>query len=103
MTGDSGWIRHDAASRRISLTLHVQPGAKRSGIVGPHGDALKIRIAAPAVDNKANAALVEFLGKVLDVPKSAITIRHGTTGRRKVIEITGGEEMAKRAAALAAS
>jgi uncharacterized protein (TIGR00251 family) len=103
VTGNSGWIRYDAASRRISLTLHVQPGAKRSEIAGRHGDALKIRIAAPAVDNKANAALIAYLSETLEVPKSAIVIRHGATGRGKVIEIAGGEELAKRVAALAAN
>jgi hypothetical protein len=46
------------------------------------------------VDNKANAALIEFLAGLLSVPKSAITIRHGATGRRKLIEIIGGPELA---------
>lgn len=73
----------------------MQPGARKSGIAGFHGDALKIRIAAPAVDNKANAALAGFLSEALGVPKSAIAIRHGATGRRKVVEITGGPELAK--------
>jgi len=89
----AAWHRYDAVTRRLTLTLHVQPGARKSGIAGPHGDALKIRIAAPAMDNKANAALVEFLGELLAVPKSAIAIRHGATGRRKVVEINGGEEL----------
>jgi hypothetical protein len=92
----AAWHRHDPATRRITLTLHVQPGAKRSGVVGTHGDALKIRIAAPAVDNKANAALVDFLSETLDVPRSAIAIRHGATGRRKVVEIAGGPELVGR-------
>ena len=87
------WQRYDAAARRLTLTLHVQPGARKSGIAGCHGDALKIRIAAPAVDNKANAALIGFLSEVLVIPKSAIAIRHGATGRRKVVEITGGPEL----------
>ena len=65
-----------------------------------HGDALKLRIAAPAMDNKANAALVEFLSETLEVPRSAITIRHGATGRRKVVEIAGGAELWERAARL---
>jgi uncharacterized protein (TIGR00251 family) len=89
----SGWLSYDAASRRISLTVRVQPNARRDEIVGLYGDALKIKVAAPAVDNKANAALVEFLGGTLGVPKSAIVIRHGATGRRKVLEITGGPEL----------
>jgi hypothetical protein len=74
----------------------VQPGARKSAIAGIHGDALKIRIAAPAVDNKANAALVDFLSETLDVPRSAIAIRHGATGRRKVVEIAGGPELVGR-------
>ena len=96
MTGNSTWRRYDAAARRLTLTLHVQPNARTTGIAGLHGDALKVRIAAPAADNKANAALVEFLKQALGVPKSAIVIRHGATGRRKVVEIAGGPELAAR-------
>lgn len=93
MDRGSGWFTYDAASRRISLTVRIQPNARRDEIVGLYGDALKIKVAAPAVDNKANAALVEFLGEILGVPRSAIVIRHGATGRRKVLEITGGPEL----------
>jgi uncharacterized protein (TIGR00251 family) len=100
VTGDRSWLRYDAAARRISLTLHVQPNARKSEVAGLHGDALKLRIAAPAVDNKANAALIELLTKTLEVPRSAITIRHGATGRRKVVEIAGGPELWERAAKL---
>ena len=96
MNRDSTWYRYDAAARRLSLTLHIQPNARRSEIVGPHGDALKVRIAAPAADNKANAELVEFLCGALGIPKSAIDIRHGATGRRKVVEIAGGLELAAK-------
>jgi uncharacterized protein (TIGR00251 family) len=90
---DSAWCRYNAAARRLSLTLHVQPNARRSEIAGLHGDALKVRIAAPAADNKANAELIDFLSESLGIPKSAIAIRHGATGRRKVVEITGGPEL----------
>jgi uncharacterized protein (TIGR00251 family) len=99
----AAWQRYDAAAHRLTLSLHVQPGAKKSGIAGLHGDALKVKIAAPATDNQANAALVEFLSALLDVPKSSISIRRGATSRRKIVEISGGEEMANRVAALAAS
>jgi uncharacterized protein (TIGR00251 family) len=100
---DSTWCRYDASTRRLSLTLHAQPGAKKSEIVGLHGNALKVRLAAPAVDNKANAALIEFLGEALGVPKSAVAIRRGATARRKVVEITGGPELQAKLLALVAS
>jgi uncharacterized protein (TIGR00251 family) len=93
VAGERDWIRYDAASRRVSLALHVQPGAKRSEIAGRYGDALKVRIAAPAVANQANAALVEFLSDLLGLPKSAIAIRRGATERRKIVEIAGGPEL----------
>jgi len=92
---ESTWSRYDASARRLSITLHIQPGAKKSEIAGLHGDALKIRIAAPAADNQANAALIEFLSETLDVPKFSIAIRRGATGRRKIVEITGGPELVK--------
>jgi uncharacterized protein len=100
VTGDRGWLRYDAAARRLTLTLHIQPNAKGNSIAGIHGDALKVRIAAPAVDNKANAALIEFLGETLGVPRSAIILRYGATGRRKVVEIAGGPELWERGAKL---
>jgi len=94
------WLRYDAAARRLSLTLHVQPNAKESEATGLHGDALKVRVAAPAADNKANDELVAFLAKALGVPRSAVTLRHGATSRRKVVEIAGGPEVSERAARL---
>ena len=100
MSRDSAWCRYYAAARRLSLTLHVQPNARRSEIAGLHGDALKVRIAAPAADNKANVELIDFLSESLGIPKSAIAIRHGATGRRKVVEITGGPELLAQVAKL---
>ena len=94
------WLRYDAAARRLSLSLHVQPNARRSEIAGPHGGALKVKIAAPATDDRANAELVEFLSETLAIPKSAITIRYGATSRRKLVEISGGPELVTKIAAL---
>lgn len=54
-----------------------------------HGDALKIRLAAPPVDGKANDALQRYLAEALAIPRSAITLKSGQTSRRKVIEIRG--------------
>lgn len=96
MSRDSTWFSYNAGGRRLTLNLHVQPGARRSEIVGLHGSALKIKIAAPAVDNKANAALTEFLSETLGIPKSAVAISRGAAGRRKVVEITGGPELVAR-------
>lgn len=101
MKRESNWLSYDPAARRLTLMLHIQPGTRKSGIAGLHGDALKIRIAAPAVENKANGALVEFLGDALGVPKSAITIRRGATGRRKVVEVLGGPELVAKLVLLA--
>jgi uncharacterized protein (TIGR00251 family) len=97
------WHRYDPARRHLILTLHVQPNARRNEVAGPHGDALKVRIAAPAVDNQANAALVKFLAERLGVPRSSIAIRHGTTGRRKIVEIAGDAEVSTRLPQLGAN
>lgn len=70
-----------------ALKLHVQPGARRTALCGEHGEALKIKLAAPAVDGKANAALVEFLAQRLGVPKLRIVIAQGLTGRNKRVLI----------------
>ncbi len=79
------WLRH--AEGRATLAVHVQPGAKKSGVVGEHGDALKIRLAAPPVDGKANAALIEFLATRLGIARAQVTLKSGQTSRRKVLEI----------------
>lgn len=86
----SEWFRQ-AGDGRITLTLHIQPGAKKTEFAGLHGDALKIRLAAPPVDGKANEALVRFLADVLDLPKSAVILKSGQTSRRKVLEVTGSD------------
>lgn len=93
------WYRYSPDRSRLVLTLHVQPGARTSAVAGVHGDALKIRIAAPAVDNKANAALVAFLQGKFGVPAARVTIRQGAGSRRKVVEIADPD--AATAAALA--
>ena len=73
----------------VEIALHIQPRASRTEVIGAHGDALKIRLAAPPVDGEANEELVRFLAKALGVPKSAVTIVRGATGRRKVVRVEG--------------
>ncbi len=81
------WYRFDPEKRRLTLIVHVQPNARRTETAGEYGGALKIRLAAPAVDNKANAELIDFLHQWFKLPKTSIAIRHGAHGRRKVVEI----------------
>ena len=71
------------------LEVHVQPGAKRSEFAGRHGERIKIRLAARAVDNRANEALVEFLAGHYQVPKSRVRIAAGLKSRQKRIVIEG--------------
>ncbi|MDX1394682.1 MAG: DUF167 family protein [Gemmatimonadota bacterium] len=82
------------------LTVRVQPRASRTGVVGPHGDALKIRLSAPPVDGAANVELIAFLAKRLRVPKSSVSIVSGDRSRRKVIEIADATAAAVVAALL---
>ncbi len=86
----SDWYRV-AGDGRITLTLHIQPGAKKTEFAGLHGDALKIRLAAPPVDGKANEALIKFMAERLDLAKSAVTLKSGQTSRRKVLEVAGAD------------
>ena len=81
------WLVADGNS--VSLRLHVQPGAKQTEIAGLHGDALKIRLAAPPVDGKANACLIEFIARQLGVAKSAVELLSGETSRSKRLRVDG--------------
>lgn len=71
------------------LDVVVAPRASRSRIVGVHDDRLKVQLTSPPVEGAANAALCELLAATLEVPKSAIEIARGATGRRKTVKITG--------------
>ena len=71
------------------LDLHVQPGAKRSEFAGEHGGRMKLRLAAPAVEGKANQALVEFLAGYFGVAKRNVRIAAGLKSRQKRVIIDG--------------
>ncbi len=71
------------------LDLHVQPGAARSEFAGEHGGRLKVRLAARAVDGKANEALIELLASHYGVPKRNVRIVSGLRSRQKRVEIDG--------------
>jgi len=88
------WLREEDGA--VVLALHVQPGAKRTQAEGAHGDALKVRLAAPPVDGKANAELVRFLAEAFGVR------RPSGSSRRRAGRTAGGvaprsvEQRAKR-------
>jgi len=83
------WCREDRSNDATTLTLclHVQPGAARSEVAGHHGDALKVRLAAPAIEGKANAELIRFLAEAFAVPRRAVTLLGGERSRDKRVRI----------------
>jgi len=74
------------------LRVHVVPNAKVDSVVGVHGGAIKIKLRAPAVDGKANAALIRFLAEQLKLPRDAIVLKRGQKSRGKTIQIHGLSE-----------
>lgn len=69
------------------LELHVQPGASRTEFAGKHGERIKLRLAAPAQDGKANEALIEFLAQYYGVPRRNVRITSGLKSRQKRVVI----------------
>jgi uncharacterized protein YggU (UPF0235/DUF167 family) len=100
----SGWLRFDPQAARLTLQLHVRPGARVTAVAGLHGDALKIHIAAPPVDDRANAALLAWLAGVLALPPATLRLLTGARSRRKIVEISPADAgLAARAATLASA
>lgn len=73
----------------VTFAVKLHPRAKKNGVTGEVGDALKLSLTAPPVDGKANAACIEFFAKLLKVPRSSVTIAAGETSRNKVIRVAG--------------
>jgi len=69
------------------LVIHVQPGAKTTGVAGLHGEDLKIRIAAPPVEGRANALLEAYIARTLGVPKRCVSVIKGASSRRKTVQV----------------
>jgi uncharacterized protein (TIGR00251 family) len=83
----------------VRISVHVQPRAARSEIVGLHGAALKVRLQAPPVDGAANEALVALLADRLGVARRAVKVVAGASSRAKTVEVEGTTEAAVRALA----
>jgi len=73
----------------VVVAVHVQPRAGRTAVVGRHGDALKVRVAAPPVDDRATEAAIVLLAEVLDLPVSALSVVTGARSRVKRVRAQG--------------
>lgn len=71
----------------VRVAVQITPNAKKTEVVGVHDDALKLKLQAQPIEGRANEALVKFLASRLSVPKSAVTITHGHTNKRKLVEV----------------
>jgi hypothetical protein len=80
-------IRDTPAGATFAVKVH--PRAKKNAITGEVGGALKLALTSPPVDGRANEACIEFLAKLLNVPRSSVTITAGDTSRNKVIRVCG--------------
>jgi uncharacterized protein len=74
------------------LEVYIQPRAAKTELAGRHAGVIKIRIAAPAIENAANRALIEFIALQLGIAKRCVHLISGGSGRRKVLEIDGVRE-----------
>ena len=79
----------------LVLRIHVQPGARRTEVAGLHGDALKIRVAAPALEDRANDALVGFIARTLGVAKRDVSIAAGSRSRDKRVVVNAPADPAR--------
>jgi uncharacterized protein (TIGR00251 family) len=82
-------ISEDASKGTLSFSARVQPRASKNEIAGTIEGALKVRLTAPALENRANEALLAFLSELLRIPKAAVRIRSGEHSRTKRVEIRG--------------
>ena len=86
------------SNQGATFAVKVHPRAKKNAITGEIGDALKLSLTTPPIEGRANEACVEFLAKLLKVPRSSVTIASGQSSRNKVIRVMGlsAEEVRRR-------
>ena len=77
------------SSAGVTFAVKVHPRAKKNAITGELGEALKVSLTAPAIEGRANEACIEFLAKLLRVPRSSVNIASGLSNRNKVIQVAG--------------
>jgi uncharacterized protein (TIGR00251 family) len=90
-----------AGGARAQIKLRIVPNARRTEVVGEYGEAIKIKIHAPAIEGKANAALLDFLAERLHVAAGGVELIAGEKSRDKTVEVSGlsEEEVRKRLSA----
>lgn len=76
---------YQSGGEGVTIHVHAQPGAKRTEVAGLYGDCLKLRLASPPVDGKANECLIEFLARRLGATRGQVTIIRGMRSRRKTV------------------
>lgn len=84
------------SSPRAVLKVRVAPGARKSEVAGEYGDAIRIKVGAPAVDGKANEALLDFIADKVGVHRRDVSLISGQTSRDKTIGIAGVQLAAVR-------
>jgi uncharacterized protein len=87
----SGHAGRDDGEDAVVLQVHVQPGAGRSAVVGRHGTALKVRVAAAPEGGRANEACAALLGETFGLRASAVELVSGPTSRSKLFRLSGVE------------
>ncbi|WP_312856372.1 DUF167 domain-containing protein [Nocardioides pelophilus] len=85
---------HQQRDGSWQLSVRVQPGASRTEVAGEYGEQLRIRLQAPPVDGRANAALVGFVADQLGLPRAAVSVVRGESSRSKVLRIETGLRLA---------
>ena len=85
------------ADGSLLLRLHVQPRAAHNQVAGLQGEALKLRLTSPPVDGKANKAVIATLARLLELPKSCLSLRSGLQSRTKTVRIENADEAQLRA------
>lgn len=82
------WCRRSPSGAWV-IHVHAQPGARRTEVVGVHGEALKVRVAAPALEDRANDALMAWLAERFGVPRRNVALVAGARSREKRFEVSG--------------
>ena len=90
-------LQIEVRGNAVRFSVHVQPRASNTKVVGLHGTALKVRLQAPPVEGAANEALVALFANRLGVPRRSVRVVSGATSRGKLVEIEGTTEASVRA------